>query len=66
VSQEPDFERIAELARRLDEICREAEEIRTRIESHQRDPAPWPDRRRAPRLFEEEEIAGTPRKPETT
>jgi hypothetical protein len=66
VTLPPDFDRIAELARRLDEIRREAEEIRARIDSSRGDVPPWPDRRRESRMFEREESGGVPRKPEPT
>ena len=62
----PDFDRIAELARRLDEIRREAEEIRARIDSNRHEVPPWPDRRRESRMFEQEESGDVPRKPEPT
>jgi uncharacterized protein Yka (UPF0111/DUF47 family) len=66
VTLPPDFERIAELNKRLDEICREAEEIRAKIESARRDPALWPDRRRESRMFVEGESPNPPVEPEPT
>jgi hypothetical protein len=64
VSRPPDFNRIAELNKRLDEICREAEEIRTRIVSTRKDPPPWPNRKPERSATEEEESASPPGKPE--
>jgi uncharacterized protein Yka (UPF0111/DUF47 family) len=66
VSLPPDFDRIARLNKRLDEICREAEEIREKIQSARHDGALWPDRRRESRMFVEEESSSLPRKPEPT
>ena len=64
MTRPPDFDRIAELNKRLDEICREAEEIRTKIVSTLKDPPPWPDRTRERSSTEEEEPASLPEKPE--
>jgi hypothetical protein len=61
-----DFDRIAELAKRLDEIRREAEEIRAKIDSTRQAPPVWPDRRHGSRAFGEEKSDSLPRKPEPT
>jgi hypothetical protein len=66
VTLPPDFDRIAELNKRLDEICREAEEIRAKIESARQDGPLWPERRHGSRMFLEEEPRIHPRKPEPT
>ncbi len=50
----PDFDRIAELAKRLDEICREAEHLRTQIEAGTHEPIIWPIDARGSRMFQEE------------
>jgi hypothetical protein len=62
----PDFDRIAELNKRLDDICREAEEIRAKITAARTDAAMWPDRRHETRMFNEEASATPPRKPQPT
>jgi hypothetical protein len=66
VSQPPDFDKIAALTKQLDEMCRQAEQIRAKIESTRHDTPPWPDRRRESRTFEQRESGGPARKPEAT
>jgi hypothetical protein len=66
VSSLPNFDRIAELNRRLDEMCREAEEIRARIASARHDLAMWPERRHESRMFAEEEMPAPSKEPKRT
>jgi hypothetical protein len=66
VSLPPDFDRIAELNKRLDAICREAEELRAKIETARHDPALWPERWREVRTFAETETPHPRVKPEPT
>ena len=60
----PDFDRIAELNKRLDEICREAGEIRAKIESNRNEGSSWPNERPEARTYDEMESRYPPRKPE--
>jgi len=64
VTTPPDFDRIAELNKRLDEMCREAEEIRAKIVSTRKGPVAWPDRERRRSQTTEEESRFLPEKPE--
>jgi hypothetical protein len=66
VSRPPDFDRIAELNKRLDEMCREAEEIRARIASARHSTPLWPDGRHESRMFDEKESRASRRKGEGT
>jgi hypothetical protein len=54
VTRPPDFDRIAELAKRLDEICREAEHLRAQIESNTHEPPIWPTDQSGLSMFEHE------------
>jgi hypothetical protein len=48
----PDYiERMRALLQRLDELCREAAEIREEVERVSRGRASWPDDRRVSRVF---------------
>jgi hypothetical protein len=42
----PDFDRMTDLVRQLEEICREAEDIRMRLRAETERASIWPDRRR--------------------
>lgn len=51
MSQPSDLDRIVELTKRLEELCREGEEIRDKIARIAREAPLWPDRRVVGRLF---------------
>jgi hypothetical protein len=46
----PDFDRMTELVRQLEDICREAEDIRARLRAETERVSIWPDRRRPDRF----------------
>jgi hypothetical protein len=52
VSKPPNIERIAELTKRLEEMCREAQFIRERINNLSSERPVWPNDRNGARLFE--------------
>jgi hypothetical protein len=53
MSEPFDRDRVSRLINRLDEIQRESERIRNRIQTERRRGAPWPERRRSSRLFDD-------------
>lgn len=65
VTTREDLDRLAELANRLEEMCREAENLRDRVRDMAQQPPFWPERRRASRLPSARAEPGPPATPDS-